>query len=73
MAKQENVLMKGRIVEALPNAVFKIELETGHSILGHLAGKLRVNKITIIPGDLVDLEISPYDVTKGRIMFRHKG
>lgn len=73
MAKQENVLMKGRIVEALPNAVFKVELETGHSILGHLAGKLRVNKITIIPGDLVDLEISPYDVTKGRIMFRHKG
>jgi len=73
VAKQENVLMKGRIVEALPNAVFKVELETGHSILGHLAGKLRVNKITIIPGDLVDLEISPYDVTKGRIMFRHKG
>lgn len=73
MAKQENVLLKGRIVEALPNAVFKVELETGHSILGHLAGKLRINKITIIPGDLVDLEISPYDTTKGRIMFRHKG
>jgi translation initiation factor IF-1 len=73
VAKQENVLLKGRIVEALPNAVFKVELETGHSILGHLAGKLRINKITIIPGDLVDLEISPYDTTKGRIMFRHKG
>lgn len=73
MAKQDNFTLKGRVTEALPNAQFQINLETGQTILGHLAGKLRMNKITIIPGDSVDVEMSPYDVTKGRIIYRHKG
>ena len=73
MAKQDNFTLKGRVTEALPNAQFQISLETGQTILGHLAGKLRMNKITIIPGDAVDVEMSVYDTTKGRIIYRHKG
>lgn len=73
MAKEDSFKIKGRVTEALPNAQFLIQLETGQEILGHLAGKLRVNRITIIPGDNVEVEMSPYDVTKGRITFRHKG
>ncbi len=73
MAKEDSFKLKGQVTEALPNALFKVELETGQEVLGHLAGKLRVNRITIIPGDAVDIEISPYDVTKGRIVYRHKG
>ncbi len=74
MAKEESFTVKGRVTESLPNAVFKINLEdNGMEILGHLSGKMRMNKITIIPGDLVELEMSPYDLTKGRITFRHKG
>jgi translation initiation factor IF-1 len=73
VAKQDNFTLKGRVTEALPNALFQISLETGQSILGHLAGKLRMNRITIIPGDAVDVEMSPYDITKGRIIYRHKG
>ncbi len=73
MAKEDSFKLKGHVTEALPNALFKVELETGQEVLGHLAGKLRVNRITIIPGDAVDIEISPYDVTKGRIVYRHKG
>lgn len=73
MAKEDSLTLKGQVIEALPNAQFKISLETGQNILGHLAGRLRINRITIIPGDYVDIEISPYDVTKGRIIYRHKG
>lgn len=73
MAKEDSFKLKGQVTEALPNAQFRIELETGQEVLGHLAGKLRVNRITIIPGDSVDIEMSPYDVTKGRIVYRHKG
>lgn len=73
MAKEDSFKIKGQVTEALPNAQFLIKLETGQEILGHLAGKLRVNRITIIPGDNVEVEMSPYDVTKGRITFRHKG
>ncbi len=73
MSKQDNFTLKGRVTEALPNAQFQISLETGQTILGHLAGKLRMNKITIIPGDAVDVEMSVYDTTKGRIVYRHKG
>jgi translation initiation factor IF-1 len=71
--KQDNFTLKGQVTEALPNAQFQISLETGQTILGHLAGKLRMNKITIIPGDSVDVEMSVYDTTKGRIVYRHKG
>lgn len=73
MAKEDSFKLKGQVTEALPNAQFRIELETGQEVLGHLAGKLRVNRITIIPGDSVDIEMSPYDVTKGRIVYRYKG
>lgn len=73
MSKQDNFTLRGRVTEALPNAQFQIDLETGQSILGHLAGKLRMNRITIIPGDAVDVEMSVYDTTKGRIIYRHKG
>ncbi len=73
MSKEDSFKLKGQVTEALPNAQFRVELETGQEVLGHLAGKLRVNRITIIPGDLVDIEMSPYDVTKGRIVYRHKG
>lgn len=73
MAKEESFTLRGQVTEALPNAQFRIGLETGQNVLGHLAGKLRVNRITIIPGDYVDIEMSPYDVTKGRIVYRHKG
>lgn len=73
MAKEDNFTMQGRVNEALPGALFKIELESGQQIVGHLAGKLRVNRITIIPGDLVDVEMSVYDTSKGRIVYRHKG
>lgn len=74
MAKEESFTVKGRVTESLPNAIFKVNLEdNGMEILGHLSGKMRMNKITIIPGDLVEMEMSPYDLTKGRITFRHKG
>lgn len=73
MAKEDNFTLRGRVTEALPNAQFQISLETGQSVLGHLAGKLRMNRITIIPGDAVDVEMSVYDTTKGRIVYRHKG
>ena len=72
MAKEENIVVKGIVTEALPNARFKIELDNGHEVLGHLAGKLRMYKIKILPGDKVTIELSPYDMTKGRITYRHK-
>jgi translation initiation factor IF-1 len=73
VAKEESFMMKGRITEALPNAVFKVGLESGIEVLGFLSGKMRMPRSTIIPGDAVDIEMSPYDLSKGRIMFRHKG
>lgn len=73
MAKEDSFTIRGRVTESLPNAVFKVALETGVEVLGHLSGKMRMNRITIIPGDAVDIEMSPYDLSKGRITFRHKG
>jgi translation initiation factor IF-1 len=66
------VTMDGRVVEALPNAMFTVELENGHSVLGHLGGKMRKNYIRVLPGDRVIVELSPYDLTRGRITFRHR-
>jgi translation initiation factor IF-1 len=72
MAKEELIESEGKIIEALPNAMFKVELENGHSVLAHVSGKMRMNFIRIIPGDKVKLELSPYDLTRGRITFRIK-
>ena len=62
----------GKVVDALPNAMFTIELENGHNVLGHLGGKMRKNYIRVLPGDRVVVELSPYDLTRGRITFRHR-
>ena len=70
MAKEELLEMRGKVVELLPNAMFRVELENGHEILGHTAGKMRKNFIRILPGDIVTVAISPYDLTKGRITYR---
>lgn len=72
MAKEDVLKATGRVIEILPNTLFKIQLENQHVILGHLAGKLRVNNVNIILNDLVDVEISTYDLTKCRITWRHK-
>ncbi len=72
MAKQEGIQVEGRVVEALPNAMFKVELDNGHVILAHISGKMRKNYIRILPNDRVLLELSPYDLTRGRITYRHK-
>lgn len=72
MAKDNVIEMEGTIVEKLPNAMFRVELENGHQILAHISGKLRMNFIRIIPGDKVKIEMSPYDLTKGRITWRDK-
>jgi translation initiation factor IF-1 len=72
MAKQESIKQEGIVTEALPNAQFRIELENGHKILGLLSGKMRKFFIRIIPGDRVDVEMSPYDLSKGRIVYRYK-
>ena len=64
--------IEGTVVEALPNATFTVELENGHQILAHISGKLRMNYIRILPGDKVDVEISPYDLQRGRITYRYK-
>ncbi len=72
MAKDDVIEIEGKVVEALPNAQFKIELPNGHRILAHISGKLRMNFIRILPGDKVTVEISPYDLTKGRITWRSK-
>ncbi len=73
MAKQEAIKQEGVVTEALPNAQFRVRLSNGHEILGLLSGKMRKHYIRIIPGDRVDIEISPYDLSKGRIVFRYKG
>lgn len=72
MAKEDIIEVEGTVVEALPNTNFKVELENGHQILAHISGKLRMNYIKILPGDKVRVELSPYDLTKGRITWRAK-
>lgn len=72
MAKQDVLEMEGEIIEALPNAMFQVKLENGHVLLGHISGKMRMNYIKILPGDKVTVEVSPYDLTRGRIVFRKK-
>lgn len=72
MAKQSAIEQDGTIVEALSNAMFRIRLENGHEITGHISGKMRMHFIRILPGDKVKVEMSPYDMTKGRIVFRYK-
>lgn len=72
MSKQDNIEIEGTVAEALPNAVFKVELENGKMIMAHISGKLRMNYIRILPGDKVTVELSPYDLTKGRITWRSK-
>ena len=72
MTKQSEIEHEGVIVETLPNAMFKVELENGHVIIAHISGKMRMNYIKILPGDRVKVEMSPYDLTKGRISFRYK-
>jgi len=72
MAKQEPIKQDGEIIEALPNAQFKVELDNGHEILAHVSGKMRMYYIKILPGDRVQVEMSPYDLSKGRITYRYK-
>ncbi|MTI89401.1 MAG: translation initiation factor IF-1 [Balneolaceae bacterium] len=72
MAKQEPIKQDGKIIEALPNAQFRVELDNGHEILAHVSGKMRMYYIKILPGDRVAVEMSPYDLTKGRITYRYK-
>jgi len=72
MAKEDLIETEGKVLEALPNAVFKVELENGHVVMAHVSGKMRMNFIRILPGDKVKLELSPYDLAKGRITFRVK-
>ena len=72
MAKEDVLELEGTVVETLPNAMFKVELENGHQILAHISGKLRMNFIKILPGDRVKIEMSPYDLTRGRSTWRSK-
>jgi translation initiation factor IF-1 len=72
MSKEDVIEVEGKVLEALPNAMFKVQLENGHEVLSHVSGKLRMNYIRIVPGDRVKLELSPYDLTKGRITWRVK-
>lgn len=70
--KEEPVVVEGMVIETLPNAMFRVELEGGHKILAHVSGKMRMYYIKILPGDKVTVELSPYDLTRGRITYRHK-
>lgn len=72
MTKKDVIEVEGTVTDALPNAIFKVELENGHEILAHISGKLRMHYIRILPGDKVTVELSPYDLTKGRITWRNK-
>ena len=72
MAKEEKIEVEGVVVEAFPNAMFKVEIEGGHTVLAHISGKMRMHYIKILPGDKVKVELSPYDLTRGRITFREK-
>ena len=73
MAKEEPIEVEGVVKESLPNAMFRVQLDNGHTILSHISGKMRMHYIRILPGDRVTVELSPYDLTKGRITFRKKG
>lgn len=72
MPKEEAIQVEGKVIEALPNAMFRIELDNGHKVLAHVSGKMRMHFIRILPGDVVSLELSPYDLTRGRITYRAK-
>ena len=72
MSKNDVIELKGTVIDALPNSIFKVRLDNGHEIIAHVSGKIRMNYIRILPGDRVTVEISPYDLTRGRITYRHK-
>ncbi|HVP15678.1 MAG TPA: translation initiation factor IF-1 [Terriglobales bacterium] len=72
MAKEEGIQVEGTVIEPLPNAMFRVELENGHKVLAHISGKMRMHFIKILPGDKVTIELSPYDLTRGRIVYRYK-
>lgn len=73
MAKEEAIRIEGTVVETLPNAMFRVELEGGHRVLAHISGKMRMHYIRILPGDKVSVELSPYDLSRGRIIYRDRG
>ncbi len=72
MAKEDAIELEGTVIEPLPNAMFRVELENGHVVLAHISGKMRMHYIRILPGDRVTIELSPYDLTRGRITYRFK-
>jgi translation initiation factor IF-1 len=72
VSKQDVIEVEGKVLESLPNAMFKVELANGHQVLAHVSGKIRMNFIRILPGDRVTVELSPYDLTRGRIVYRFK-
>ncbi len=72
MAKEDTIQVEGKVLEPLPNAMFKVELDNGHQVLAHISGKMRMHFIRILPGDKVTVELSPYDLTRGRIVYRYK-
>jgi translation initiation factor IF-1 len=72
LAKEEGIQVEGTVIEPLPNASFRVELENGHKVLAHISGKMRMHFIKILPGDKVTVELSPYDLTRGRIVYRYK-
>ncbi|MCX7810964.1 MAG: translation initiation factor IF-1 [Leptospiraceae bacterium] len=72
MPKEEPIVVEGKVIENLPNAMFRVELDNGHKVLAHISGKMRMHYIRILPGDRVKVELSPYDLTRGRITFRVK-
>ncbi len=72
MAKEDSIEVQGKVLETLPNAMFRVEMENGHKILAHISGKMRMHFIKILPGDRVTVELSPYDLTRGRITYRFK-
>ena len=72
MPKEEAIQVEGKVLETLPNAMFRVELENGHKVLAHISGKMRMHFIKILPGDKVTVELSPYDLTRGRIIYRYK-
>ena len=72
MSKQDVIEVEGKVLEALPNAMFQVELENGHVVMAHVSGKIRMNFIRILPGDKVTIELTPYDLTRGRITYRFK-
>jgi len=72
MAKEDAIVVEGKVIEPLPNAMFRVELDNGHKVLAHISGKMRMHFIKILPGDKVTVELSPYDLTRGRIIYRTK-